>query len=229
MAAVGLALVGVSVDAQQYYGRGAGDNALRLRIGLFTPDGESDYWLDNQAVFGGDIENLEDLALGVDFRFALGSRLGLLISGDFYEGDDDLAYLDFVDSRGADIVHNTNLDVSALTAGLVFNLTPPGARVVPYLGAGGGLYFWTLTERGDFIDFGDPLGPTIFTGTFEDDGQAVGWYLLGGLEIPLGIRWSLFAEGRWHSVEDRLSGDFAGLGDLDLSGRQISAGASWRF
>ena len=229
MVAVGLAVVGVSVEAQQYYGRGSRDNALRFRVGLFTPDGESDYWLDNEAVFGGEGDDFEDIILGADFRFALGSRLGLMLSGDVYEGHEDLAYLDFEDSQGRDIVHNTKLDISSLTAGLVFNLTPSGAPVVPYLGAGGGVYFWNLNETGDFIDFDDPLGPTIFTGGFEDDGEAIGWYLLAGLEVPLGTQWSLFAEGRWHSVEDELSGDFAGLGDLDLSGRQISAGASWRF
>jgi hypothetical protein len=47
--------------------------------------------------------------------------------------------------------------------------------------------------------------------------------------VPLGARWSVFAEGRWQNVEDELSGDFAGFGDLDLSGRQISVGAAWRF
>lgn len=227
--AVALAVATLSAEAQQYYGRGGGDNALRFRVGQFTPEGESDYWLDNEAVFGGEADDFEDIVLGADFRIALGPRLGLLISGDLYEGDTDLAYLEFVDAGGADIFHNTKLDISSLTAGLVLNLTGPGAPVVPYLGAGGGVYFWTLNETGDFIDFGDPLGPTIFSAGFEDDGEALGWYLLAGLEVPVGAQWSLFAEGRWHTVEDELSGDFAGLGDLDLSGRQIFAGASWRF
>lgn len=229
LAAAGLALAGVTAEAQYYRGGGGSDNAFRFRAGIFTPEGESDYWTENELVFGSDADDFEDIALGADFRFALGSRLGLIVSGDLYEAEDDLAYLDFTDERGADIFHTTTLDVSALTAGLVFNLTPPDAAIVPYLGAGGGFYLWNLTEDGDFIDFADPLGPSIFTTRFEDEGEALGWYLLAGIEVPVGARWSLFAEGRWHTVEDELSGDFAGLGDLDLSGRQITGGASWRF
>jgi hypothetical protein len=30
-------------------------------------------------------------------------------------------------------------------------------------------------------------------------------------------------------VEDELSGEFADLGDLDLSGRRINGGFAWRF
>lgn len=229
IAAVGLALGAASAEAQ-YYGRGGGsDNAFRFRVGMFTPEGDSEYWLDNEAVFGGEPEDLEDVVLGADFRFGLGSRLGLVVSGDLFEGEDELAYLDIVDEFGNDIFHTTSLEVSAITAGLVLNLTPPDSQVVPYVGAGGGYYLWRLTEDGDFVDFADPLGPSIFTTTFEDEGEVLGWYWVAGLEVPIGPQWSLFAEGRWHNAEDELSGDFAGLGDLDLSGRQISGGASWRF
>lgn len=228
MAAVGLVLA-ASVAEAQTYRRYPGDNALRFRVGMLTPDGESDYWADNARVFGGEAKDFDDIVLGADFRFGLGDRLGLILSGDLYEGDQAQAYLDFVDARGADIFHTTTLDVGSLTAGLVFNILPRDSAVVPYVGVGGGFYFWTLTEEGDFIDFGDPAGPTIFSDLFEDDGETLGWYWLAGVEVPLGARWSVFAEGRWQNVEDELSGDFAGFGDLDLSGRQISAGASWRF
>lgn len=228
MAAVGLVLA-ASVAEAQTYRRYPGDNALRFRVGMFTPEGESAYWADNARVFTGKAEDFDDIVLGADFRFGLGERLGLILSGDLYEGDQAQAYLDFVDARGADIFHTTTLDIGSLTAGLVFNILPRDSVVVPYVGVGGGFYFWTLREEGDFIDFGAPGGPTIFSALFEDDGETLGWYWLVGAEVPLGARWSLFAEARWQNVEDDLSGDFAGFGELDLSGRQISAGVAWRF
>ena len=228
MAAVGMVLAASAAEAQSYR-RYGGDNALHFRVGMFTPDGESAYWADNALVFTGDADDFDDIALGADFRFGLGERLALVLSGDIYEGQEDQAYLDFEDAFGGDIFHTTTLDVGSLTAGLVFNVLPRGSVVVPYVGAGGGFYFWTLREEGDFIDFGDPAGPTIFTDFFEDDGEALGWYWLVGLEVPLGTQWSVFAEGRWQNVEDELSGDFAGFGDLDLSGRQIAGGLAWRF
>jgi opacity protein-like surface antigen len=152
-----------------------------------------------------------------------------MFSGDAYGAEEDLAYRDFGDERDRDIFHTTTLDIASLTAGLTFNLTGRGAAVVPYLGVGGGVYFWNLEESGDFIDFGDPDDLVIFTGTFDESGEALGWYWLAGVEVPLGAQWAFFAEGRWHQVEDELAGDFAGFGDLDLSGRQINGGFSWRF
>jgi outer membrane protein W len=228
LAAVAIVLAASAAEAQTYR-RYGGDNALRFRVGMLTPDGESAYWADNAEVFTGDADGFEDIALGADFRFRLGERFGVLVSGDLWEGEEDQAYLDFVDAGGADIFHTTTLDVASLTAGLVFDILPRDAAIVPYVGAGGGFYFWTLTEEGDFIDFNDPAGPTIFDDIFEDEGEALGWYGLVGIEVPVGNTWSLFGEARWRSVEDELSGDFAGFGDLDLSGREIYAGASWRF
>lgn len=228
VAAAGLVLA-ASVAEAQTYRRYGGDNALRFRVGMLTPDGESEYWDDNAQVFTGDADDFEDIVVGADFRFGLGGRLGLVLSGDLWEGEEDQAYLDFVDPNRRDIFHTTTIDVGSLTAGLVFDLLPRDARIVPYVGAGGGFYFWSLTEEGDFIDFADPQGPTIFFDRFEDEGEALGWYWLVGLEVPVGRSWGLFAEGRWRNVEDELSGDFAGFGDLDLSGRELYLGASWRF
>lgn len=228
LAAAGLVLAASAAEAQTYR-RYGGDNALRFRVGMLTPDGESAYWIDNEEVFTGDAEDFEDVVVGGDFRFGIGERLGVMISGDVWEGQEDQSYLDFRDLDNRLIFHTTTVDVGSLTAGLVFNLLPSDARLVPYVGAGGGFYFWTLTEEGDFIDFADPLGPVIFTDLFEDEGEALGWYGLVGLEVPVGAQWGLFAEGRWRNVEDELSGDFAGFGDLDLSGRELYLGASWRF
>ena len=214
-----------TADAQPRYGS---DNAFRFRAGLFAPEGDSAYWDDKQLVFTGEPDDFEDVVLGMDFRYGLGPRSGLLISGDVYSGQEDQAYLDFVDDRNRDIFHTTTLDVASLTAAYTLNLTGPGSRVVPYLGVGGGFYLWSLEEEGDFIDFG-LADPEIFFDVFDDDGAVLGWFWMVGVEVPVGPRWSVFAEARFADAEDELSGDFDGLGDLDLGGRQIVGGASWRF
>jgi len=223
--ALAAALAAGTVDAQPRYGS---DHAVRFRAGLFSPDGDSTYWEDKELFFTGEAEDFEDVVAGVDFRYGLGPRSAILISGDVYSGEEDQAYLDFVDDRNRDIFHTTTLDVASVTAAYTLNLTGPRSPVVPYVGVGGGFYFWSLEERGDFIDFGvDP--PEIFFDVFDDDGATLGWYWMAGIEIPVGPRWGFFAEGRWVHAEDELSDDFDELGDLDLGGRQIVGGASWRF
>lgn len=222
---VALAIPALAQRARPYHG----DNTLRVRLGLFEPDGESVYWDDKALDFTGSSEDFEDALVGVEYVRHLGDRWGLLFAASGYEGQEDQAYLDFVDGAGNDIFHTTTLDISSLTAGLVFYLRDPGRRrLAPYVGAGGGLYSWDLEEAGDFIDFTTaPL--EIFTTRFQDDGNTLGWYWHAGLQVGLTPTWSFFAESRWHRAEDDLSQDFEGFGELDLSGREISGGFAWRF
>ena len=64
---------------------------------------------------------------------------------------------------------------------------------------------------------------------YLDSGSTLLWYLLAGVEVPIGDAWSLVFEGRWRNADDELEGDLAGLGTLDLGGTEISAGFSYRF
>jgi len=221
VAAVALFAIVAPAEAQS-------SNSIRFRAGLFTPDAESAYWDDNFAAFTGDKGDFEDLAVGIDFRKAIGTRGGLLFSLDLFNTEQDQAYLDFVDSAGFDIIHTTSLDVSAFTVGYTYDFAGARSAFIPYAGIGGGIYVWELEERGDFIDF-SPLDPVIFNTTFTDDGEAFGWYWLAGVKFNLGPRWDFFIEGRWSEAEDDLSGDFDGLGELDLGGRSVEGGFGWKF
>ena len=204
------------------------DHAFRLRAGAFTPDGSSEYWDDKALDFSGEAEDLEDLPFGLDYRLELTPHLSLLFSGSLYEGENDQHYLEFTDDRGNDIEHTTTLETSSLTFGAVVHLTGPEAVVRPYLGGGAGLYFYRLEESGEFIDF-NPPPPEIFDGTFVDEGNAFGYFALAGIEVPVSRNVAFFAEGRWQSAEAELEDDFEDFGDLDLSGRDLAAGITWRF
>jgi opacity protein-like surface antigen len=221
-------LLVASAPAWAQHGPYERDGAFRLHLGAFRPDGDSEYWDDKARDFTGDAADLENASGGIDYLLNLNRHLGLLFSGNFYEGDTTQSYRDFVDNRGDDIRHDTTLDIASLTAGVVFSLTGPDAPLVPYVGAGVGLYSWQLEEDGDFIDFRSPNRP-IFSSNPQSDGVAFGHYWLAGLEAPIGRSVSLFAEGRWSRAKDKLEGDFEGFGDIDLSGREFVAGVSWNL
>ncbi|MDH3745237.1 MAG: porin family protein [Acidobacteriota bacterium] len=202
--------------------------AWRLQVGVLEPRGESSYWDDLSFDFTGDADNFDDALVGLEYTRYVSDRLGVVASASAFEGTSELSYRDYVDEFGNDIYHSTDLDMATFNLGLLVHLTRRDRAIVPYLGAGGGLYSWRLTEHGDFIDF-SLATPEVFFDIFEDDGTSLGYYLQAGLEVPVARSVSVFAEGRWQRADAKLEGDFAGLGDLDLSGRTLSAGLTWSF
>lgn len=223
-----------ALPASAQYGRSPRSNEIRLRVGLFEPDGSSEYWQfgeagdPNATVFTGEPSDFEDVSFGIEYVRYLGPRLGFVLGAGAWEGEEDQAYLFFEDQFGGDITHTTTVEVGTITAGFVFNLLDRNRRIVPYLGAGGGFYVWTLTEAGDFIDFG-AFPPEVFTTIFEDEGETFGWYWQAGVRIGVTRNWSFLAEYREHDADDDLSGDFEGFGELDLSGEELSGGFVWTF
>jgi hypothetical protein len=229
LALVMLGAVGSAAAAQQAsYRSYRSQNELRIRGGLFTPRGDSQYWDEKEFDFFTEAEDFESFVLGVDYRRRLGARTHLVVSGTAFSAEETTSYREFVDANGFDIFHDTTLDIASGTLGVHFTLTGEGAPIQPYVGVGAGFWAWNLEESGDFIDF-SVSDPFIFTDTFEDDGAAFGWYWVVGLDVPLGDQFSVFGEARWDHADDELGGDFRGLGELDLGGREITGGLSFRF
>lgn len=212
------------------HGHGRDATSFRLGLGLFTPDGDSEFWRGNEFEFTGDAGDLDDAVLTADVRIPVGSMTSVMLSASHFSGESRQAYRDFTDSNGFDIEHDTRLSVTPLTLGLVLHPIGRGDRIAPYVGAGAGFWFWSYEETGDFIVFdamGDP-GPIVFE-ELRGDGVATGWFALAGLDIPISRYVTLFGEARWNDAEDDQEDDFSGLGEIDLSGRQFTAGLSWRF
>ncbi|MCU0235022.1 MAG: hypothetical protein MUE90_13450 [Thermoanaerobaculales bacterium] len=200
--------------------------AVRLRLGVFTPQGSSEFWDDYFSDFTGSTDDLEDLSFGADYLWRTSRSSGLLFGMSFYEGSTTVAYRDWVDADGFDIRHATELSLTDLSAAYVVRAGGRGAH--PYIGAGGGLLWWRFLEEGEFIDFGDPELPIVWA-SYLADGLTWELFALAGLEVPLAPSWGAFFEGRYRWAEDDLGDDFAGFGTIDLSGWELAAGFSWNF
>lgn len=225
--ALALLALALAVPANaQYYA--APQNALRVRAGLFTPEAEGEYFEQSFRDFTGDADGFEDGLFGIEYSRAIGPLVEVVIGGSFYESTQSQAYRDFEDAEGFDIVHDTILDAMYADLGLRIKLAPTHSTVVPYIGGGGTFVAWSLAEEGDFIDFNPPPAE-IFDDRFESDGTTFGYFLMAGLDIQLSREFGLFVEGRWRDAEDDLADDFEDFGTLDLTGREITGGISWRF
>jgi hypothetical protein len=201
-------------------------NQLRFRLGLYEPAGRSDGWDAIFEGFTGQPSDLQDFLWGMDYLLRTGRNTGILFGGSFYRGATTSAYEDWAAGDGSEIRHTTQLEVSDLTAAFLYRFVGGGVR--PYLGIGGGFVWYTLTDEGYFIDFGDP-DLAVFWAAYGTSGTTFEAFALAGIDIPLSPLWSFFFEGRYRYASDTLGDDFAGFGDLDLSGFEITGGFGISF
>lgn len=202
-------------------------NELRLWLGGFRPDATGQYWSDVKRDFTFSNSDLEDVIFGADYILHITPNVGLIFSGSYYQGSSTQAYRNFTDQNGAAIRHDTALDISTFTAGVIFHLLPQ-TPVDPYIGGGGGIFAYRLREDGDFIDFSQHNLP-VFTDRLVSDGTAFGYFVLAGVDFRVSHWVSLFVEGRLSGANKNLTGDFQGAGKINLDGKQIAGGISWHL
>ncbi|MEE4270079.1 MAG: outer membrane beta-barrel protein [Thermoanaerobaculales bacterium] len=201
-------------------------NQLRFRLGLFEPTGDSDGWDGVFEGFTGSPSDLQDMVWGMDFVWFFGPNTGVLFGSSFFSGDTTSAYEDWQSFDGRDIRHTTRLEFADLTASFVVRFSD--GRFRPYLGLGGGIVWYELTDEGEFIDFGDPDLP-VFWAWYGADGTAFTAHGLAGVDVAMSPHTSFFIEGRYRWAEDTLGDDYSGFGDLDLSGWEVSGGFAFAF
>lgn len=208
------------------------ERSFQLRLGGFFPDGDSDFWADTESVFTLDASDFDDILFGLTYSHSFNRFFELDVNADFTDATVVSEYQNFVDGSGFPILHDSTLKTSLVTIGIRFlpfgRARRGGSKPVLFLGAGGGVNFWSYGEIGDFIDFDDPANPIVF-GEFKERGEAFVMYGVCGLELPLAPGFNLGFEARYFSSDDELKDDFAGLGTLDMSGWAASVSANWRF
>ncbi len=183
-----------------------------------------------------DKSDFRGVNIGSDLDFRLTSRLSLGL-GIWYEGRSAPSeYRNFVGTDDLPIEQSTKFQRMPLTIGLKYYVTPRGrsigrfawipAKVVPYIGAGGGAMWYSFKQEGEFVD---QPSLEVFDDTFESSGWAPEAHALAGLEVSLTPRLILTGEGRYTYARANMDGDFEGFDKIDLSGFAITAGLAIRF
>lgn len=207
-----------------------------LGLGWDAPTAQSAFWAESFDRFSFGRGSIGAPRVAAEVGIPFGSRVELVLGAGFAQRTASTEYRDLEDNQGLPIEQGTMLRRIPLTAGLRLNLVPAGRgvgtiawiprRVVPWIGAGGGVTQWTLRQEGDFVDFVDS---TVFANRFQSRGSAPVAYGAAGVDIGLGPRTALAIEARYTRARDRLGRDFEGFDPLDLSGMAVTAGLSWRF
>lgn len=200
--------------------------SIAVRLGQWTPQGESRLWRENVETFTIETQDFESLIGGVEVAIELNEFVDVAFGIEGYSRRVSSSYREFVRDDGTEIVQDLRLSVAPITAGARFLPFGKFRTLIPYVTGGLGLYPYEYMEEGEFIDFATF---DIFVDAFQDTGVGTGGYAGAGLEWAVSRSVLLFGEYRRHWVNAEHSDDFRGFGDFDLDADQLSAGLAIRF
>lgn|GEM_PF-1226186 len=202
-------------------------------IGLQRLNAESDFWDDNFANFKASPSQLDSFTLGVDFIKHLDLHNAVMLSGNLYMNSFSEPSRNVLNRSGNPLEHHLDLNTFSLTAGYLFYPAGTLKPVIPYLGAGGGLYAGQVRSyrRSFTTDDCDEDGncTTRFIDSTDSSFLTFGYFALAGLEVPVSSHMAFLVEGRYTEAHANLGGDFKDNRHLDLSGEQYIAGLAVRF
>ena len=100
------------------------------------------------------------------------------------------------------------------------------SKVVPWVGAGGGMMYYRFLQQGDFVDF---KTTNVFPSSFESSDWTYTYQGMGGADISLSPHVALRADARYLWAKAQLSRSFTGFDRIDLSGAQATLGLTYRL
>ena len=236
-------------------------DSFQLRLGYFMPRASADLLTHPDSLWAIELDQMsfakKDFRsgmFGLGYEYFLGPNMSLAMTLDSYtkrmsgyyndwvvfaldEGDFAFPY-EFYD--GDDILHSFRVSDAPLQLSLKFLPLGRKTKLIPYLGGGASLVFWSVSMFGEQIDFSDPwiyddidLGPVdifpVVGLNARERGTAFGWHAFGGFSFPIGYRATIEAEARYHSAKARFEDWFVGFEDFDLGGLALTVGVSSWF
>jgi len=207
-----------------------------VRVGWNVARARSDWYSFVTDQLTLDRRDFDGVTVGADVGVWLRGRSTLLFGVDVASANAASEYRRLVDDNRQPITQATRVVGVHTTAGLKYALTSRGRavgrltwiprRVVPYVGAGGGLAYYRLTQSGDFVDFVDR---SIFPANFESHGWSPTVYVGGGADVQVGRRLQITGDLRFRHATARLQQTWVDFEPLDLSGLRATVGVGWPF
>lgn len=191
-------------------------------------------FLENQ--FTIDKGDFRSPSLGADLLVAVAPRVDLDFGVGVSGNKTNSEFRHFVGTDDLPIQQSTALTRVPLTAGARIYLAPKGRsigqfawipnKIVPYVGAGGGMMWYRLHQGGEFIDF---QTTDVFDDEFESSGWAPTAHGMAGVDYTLTPRLALTGEARYTWAKTQLGTDFTGFDGIDLSEFGVTVGLNVRF
>jgi len=178
------------------------------------------------------VSDFNGATVGGEWLVGLGANMEAGLGVGFYQRAVPAVNAGFVNADGSEIESTLALRVVPFSATIRFLPLGRQAPIVPYFGAGAGVFAWHYSESGDFLAADQA---TIIRGDFVDSGTAVGPVILGGVRVPVGSV-DIGGEIRYQAATGKFTtdasgaplGGFAGTG-IDLGGMNYLFTCNIRF
>ena len=214
----------------------APEGRLSIRAGYDHANAGSDVFAQAVDMLTINKRDFSGLTLGAEAGFSPTSRLDLSLDVSVSHAGRGSEFRKFIDNNNKPIEQTTSYDRVPLTANLRFYLTEPGRsigtlawipnKVVPWIGAGGGMMWYRFRQQGDFVDF---KTSNVFTSDLDSSDWTATVQGMGGADISLSPRVALRADARYVYAKAQLSRVFSGFDRIDLSGVQGTLGLTYRL
>jgi hypothetical protein len=237
-------------------------DTFSFRLGYFMPGASTNLMTHPDSLWAIEFNQMsftkskfQGSMLGFGYEYFIGPYVSLAFSLDSYTKNRPGYYVDYgqfdlgeneyfafpYEYYDANIIEHA-FAVSSTPLQLSVKLLPLGrkARLIPFVGGGAGLYFWSVRLQGEMIDFSDPwiytdevLGDvTVYPVNVvygKERGQTFGFHAFGGLQVPIGFKATIDLEARYHWAKAKFDEWFVGFEDFDLGGLALSVGFSYWF
>jgi opacity protein-like surface antigen len=237
-------------------------NTLTLRAGYFFPraqGGPDSLWNIEFQQMSFKKADFRETILGFSYEYFLTKELSMALSVDTYSKRKAGMYNDYagytVDNEDWAFANEDIGDISgnfAITHGFNVSITPielslklmplgRKTRLIPYVGGGVSMLFWSASLRGSIINFDEPspfldandneiIGYPIQSADLRENNRITfGYHAFGGLMFPIGNRITLEAEFRYRIGWGQFKDAFLDFEDFDLSGFSLTAGFNYWF
>jgi len=249
---VGAALVAAAAMPLSAQGTGNGylfgvpTGGLTIRAGWFIASANSDFYTEAGKDLTLDKSDFSAPTIGADLALRLTPQLDVTFDGAWIGSSQKSHYRTLVDADNKEIEQTTTLRRVPLTANLKAYLVPRGrsvgslayipAKVVPWVGVGGGLTWYKLEQSGDFIvdpadctATGDPNSCAVFNDRLDSSAWGPAVQGMGGVDITLTPRIALTGDARYLWSRASMEDSFSGFEKIDLSGVSVTLGVTFRL
>lgn len=248
----GVALVAAAALPVRAQGTGNGylfgtpTGGVTIRAGWFIASASSDFFDDAEKHLTLEKGDFSGPTIGADIAIRMTPQLDLTLDGAWIGSSTKSHYRELVDADGREIEQTTSLRRVPLTANLKAYLVPRGrsvgslayipAKVVPWVGVGGGITWYKLEQSGSFIVNPEEClatGDATSCNVFDDKLVSSSWgpvvQGMGGVNVTLTPRVALTGDARYVWSRASMEDSFEGFEKIDLSGVSIALGVTFRL